>query len=509
MLVMKFGGTSVGSGESIQQVASIILDHQQRRPLVVTSAMSGVTDSLLALYDVARSGDRHACSRILESLGERHLGAAEVIAPAGDWRRLRDQLEALRQAAAGVLSGREADAADRISTWGELLAVLLVSGALKARGAMVSECLEPLIVVGHGPAGAPALPDMAATRAAAEGWLRAQSSATSGGGAGENRREPIPVIPGFISRSGKGRISTLGRGGSDYSATLLAAALSCDECWIYTDVDGVLSADPRVVPEAHVLPAISAATAGRLSLAGARVLHSSSLGPAARAGIEVRVRNTFFPERWGTLIQTSCPRQHSGDGLPAGRAGPEAIAGRRNVSLVSLTGSGLPEVPNLFARLCGAMASATVEIIQAPHPMPRHDPQVLVDSADTDLARSALVAEFAGEMRQGLVGDPWVEDGLAVCSIIGEEMELEGTLVLARAQAVLLNARVSWRHQLASAGVVSVLVPEPLLDVAVRHLHADLMVEAREPARYSPLDVLAYKHGRRTEKPTEEEVETW
>jgi aspartokinase len=497
LLVMKFGGTSVGSGDAIRRVAGIIVDQLDQNPVVVTSAMSGVTDDLLELTEQAAAGEEEICSRRLRSLREQHLKAAREIAPAHSsaWVALNQELASLEIATGRLLEDPPSRprVEGRLAGWGELLAVLLVTGALQARGVSALACLEPLVVVRSELVGAgAAVPQMAMTReAVAEFAERHQAPGTgskggeggSKGGEGGSPGATIVVVPGFICRTTDGRISTLGRGGSDYSATILAAALGVSACWIYTDVDGVLTADPRIVPEARVLPRISAATAGRLSHCGARVLHPRSVAPVARTGIELRVRNTFSPANAGTLIADADLKTED-VGAADLRSHP-IVAGRRSLCAVGLTGPGLPEIPHLFGRLCRAALSVGAEIVQSPQPVPGHDPLVIIDAGDAPRVTGALTAEFAVELEQALVSGVVAQTGLALCSVVGDIFPAAFPPASA-AQAALAGAGIRWLHQSVSAEVVSFVLAESQLDSAIRCIHADLVrVWSRQPAEES------------------------
>jgi aspartate kinase len=451
---MKFGGTSVASADSMARVAAIILEHRQRQPIVVTSAMVGVTDSLLRLAATAAGGDREACSLQLRMLRRRHHLAAARIAPQSDWCLLQQTLCELQRAVDELLQVGVTSAAwrDRIASFGELLAVTLLAGALQARGVAALAWREPVIVTDD--RFGEARPDLAATAAAGE-CLRQRAGNTT------------LVTPGFIGRTADGQITTLGRGGSDYSATLLAAALGSEACWIYTDVDGVFSADPRLVPDAVVLDHISTATAGRLSYCGAKVLHPRSVAPAARHGFELRVRNTFAPGRPGTLIQTA--REHAGSPT---RGRVQVVVGRANLCAVGLSGPGLPEVPHAFSRLCRAVGEAGADIIQSAHPVLGHDPEVLVDAAHAAAIKPLLSAEFAHEQRLGLIDAVSLRGELALVSLIGDDLP---AAVLAQTQAALAAERVECRHQMASPEVLSFLIPESMLPRAVSRIHRELV----------------------------------
>jgi aspartate kinase len=447
MLVMKFGGTSVGSGERILHVARIVLAHQEQQPVVVTSAMAGVTDALLALACVAALGDAAACEGQLATLVNHHHEAAEVINPEADWAALHQKLETLGAAVEGTLARRDQSpaASDMIVSWGERLAVTLVAGALQALGQPALAWDAPIIATD-----AHALPLAEATRSLAE-----EAAALAG--------ERVLVAPGYIAQMPDGRITTLGRGGSDYSATLLAAALHADACWIYTDVDGLLSADPRIVQDAQILPAVSPQMAGRLSYSGAKVLHPQSVAPVARQGIPLRVRNTFRPDHPGTLITA-----HPGEQLSA----HQAITSRRHLAAIVLTGDGLPEVPHLFGRMCQAMIGLGIEMVLSVHPGTGYDPQIIVSAALADAALEQLTREFAGECAQGQISSITIHEGLALCTLVGEEL---GSAVLTRVQHTLATEGIAPLVQTACPSALSFVLHEQELERAIRSIHREVI----------------------------------
>lgn len=450
MLVMKFGGTSVGSGERILHVARVILAHLDQRPVVVTSAMSGVTDALLALASAASAGDADACAAQLTALVSRHHDAARTIDQEAGWKDLHHKLDLLRATVEDVLAKQDqsANACNMIVSWGERLAVVLVAGALRSLGQPALAWDSPLIAT-----------DEHARPLTEETQQLAGKALTQAGDA-------LLVAPGFIAQMPDGHITTLGRGGSDYSATLLAAALQAGGCWIYTDVDGVLSADPRIVQDAQILPFVSPQTAGRLSYSGAKVLHPQSVAPVARLGIPLRVRNTFRPDHPGTLIADLRSEQHSAS---------QAITGRRNLAAIVLTGDGLPEVPHLFGRICQAMTSVGIEIILSVHPGTGYDPQILVNKGHAPVALERLSQEFAGEYAQGLISSISTREGLALCTLIAEEL---GSHALAHVQRTLAAEDIVPLVQTAFPSALSFALHERELDRAIRSIHREVI----EPA---------------------------
>ncbi len=443
MLVMKFGGTSVGSGERILHVARIVLSHQDQQPIVVTSAMSGVTDALLSLLQAAAAGDGAACASQLEALVSRHHEAATAINPQGEWSALHQKLALLGAAVREALEqgGPSSAARDALVAWGERLAVVLVAGALHTLGHPALAWDRPIIGTDEH-----ALPLAGATHRLAE-----EALALAG--------KRLLVVPGFIAYKPDGRITTLGRGGSDYSATLLASALQAEACWIYTDVDGIMSADPRVVKEAQILPAVSPQMAGRLSYSGAKVLHPLSVAPVARLGIPLRVRNTFRPDHPGTLITAPSSKQ-------TGAA--QAITSRRDLAAILLAGEGLPEVAHLFGRMCQAMTSAGIEMVLSVHPGTGYDPQILVKAAQAAAAIEHLAREFASECAHGQIQSIAVRDDQAVCTVVGEEL---GGTVLAQVQHTLAAEGIAPLVQMAFPSALSFVLPDHKLEHAIRSIH--------------------------------------
>lgn len=460
MLVMKFGGTSVGSGERICRGARIALDLRDRDPVIVTSAMSGITDALLALAEAAITGDQAACDAKLAEIERRHQEAAQQIDPASDWAELIAHLAVLHDMVTSAAAQEAAAVRDAIAAFGERLAVVLVARAIStvdpaSRGWYATDThglVQPLIATDD--QFGEATPHLAKTQALARAAHKALPSGA------------MLIAPGFIGQTVQGQTTTLGRGGSDYSATLLAAALGADACWIYTDVDGVFTADPRVVPEAQALPMISFAAAGRLALCGAKVLHPRSVAPAARAGCELRVKNTFRPEHEGTLLVA---------GSEATRGMPLAVAGRRNLAALRLTGPGLAEIPNLFARLCQTVATADCEIVLAAQPVPGHDPQVIIPTSQAESASAALRSEFAHEMAQGQVQAVAYQEQLALCTVVGDELTPSA---LSQAVRALAAERITPLSQSAAPEALTFIIPASGLDRLTRRLHQDCILPA-------------------------------
>jgi bifunctional aspartokinase / homoserine dehydrogenase 1 len=302
--VMKFGGTSVADASCITKVAHIVRSSVRESSIaVVVSAMSGVTSKLVEAAAQSEAGNSRQVATIFEELRERHASAASALIHSTQKRQhLNAKLHALFLTAGvlceDVLSGRELtlSARDSITGLGERLSILLVAAAL-AEQEVASEAIEAteLIVTDDNHGAAEPLMDL--TRERCQARLRPVLL-----------RGVVPVVTGFIGATIDGALTTLGRNSSDYSGTILGAALDADEVTLWTDVDGILTADPKIVPDARSILEMSYHEACALAEMGAKVLHPKTLRPIMQRGIPLVIRNTFAPDRPGTKITATGPR---------------------------------------------------------------------------------------------------------------------------------------------------------------------------------------------------------
>lgn len=298
-LVVKFGGTSVGGGAEFVRAARIAAEAASERPVaVVVSAMSGVTNTLLAVAKttaIRKPGGatrEGAAAELHRSLAERHLRAARESVSAERLAEVEERLLALLDELVSVIERpfeKVKARRDEIAVFGERLSSEILAGAIQAHGTPAATVPDhPIATDAHF---GEAEVDPAATR---ERCTRLVAPLLDDGA--------VAVVPGFAGRAPSGAVTTLGRGGSDLSATVIGRALDSSEVWIMTDVDGVLDADPRLVSDAALLPRLSYREAGTFAGLGAKVLHPRTMEPAEEAGIEVSVRNSFFPEHPGTRV---------------------------------------------------------------------------------------------------------------------------------------------------------------------------------------------------------------
>jgi aspartate kinase len=319
VIVMKFGGTSVGSPERIRALADLVAARIDLAPVVVVSAFSGITDALLHGAKLALARDA-ACARVLSTTLERHRAAVDALVPPGAERdRLVAQVEnllaELRAFYSGVYNLGEltARSLDTISSMGERLSHEIVAAALRARGVRAREVDARRVVITD----------------ESFGRARPLHDETAAGVATHVRplldSGMVPVLGGFIGATRQGATTTLGRGGSDWSASLLGAILGADEIQIWTDVDGMMTVDPRVVAAAQALPSVTFDEAAELAYFGAKVLHPETIRPAIERGIPVRILNSLRPQAPGTLIRQSAE----------GALGePRAIAFKKGISVI-------------------------------------------------------------------------------------------------------------------------------------------------------------------------------
>ncbi|MHB1294776.1 MAG: aspartate kinase [Anaerolineae bacterium] len=467
MIVMKFGGTSVGSAERIANVAAIAADVTRRTgtpPVVVVSAMSGVTDSLVRAATTAAAGDDLSFRTIRQDLAVRHEQAIATCvtdpetatALRAEIAGLLDWFENLCQSirTLGELTPRGLDA---VSGLGERLSARVTAAAMHSRGLAAQAVEATELVVTNGNYGA-AVPLFDLTTEKARGRLLPLIEAGV-----------VPVVTGFIAATVDGVATTLGRGGSDYSATIIGRCLPADEVWIWTDVDGVMTADPRIVPEARTLPDISYAEVAELSYFGAKVLHPKTIQPVAEVGIPLRVLNSFHPERPGTLV------------LAKGTNGPtiKGITAIRNLSIVTVTGRGMLGVPGVAGRVFSAVARSGASILMITQSSSEQNICFVVRSVDTPAVVGEVEREFALEMMREDVDSVNSRDNVAIIAVVGAEIRTR-LGIAARVFGALADANiniVSIAHG-SSDYNLSIVVGQANVDEGVRAIHRRFDVES-------------------------------
>lgn len=455
---MKFGGTSVGSAERIRVAAEIGARERRKRPtLLVVSAMSKVTDLLLDAMRHAEAGDRESLEANLKVLEERHRETCRALLPdrqqAGALSGIEELLAQFRRITAGMLmlSDRPPRSVDEGLAVGERLSALLMaaylesekipSAAINAAGAIVTDSA-------HGNAS----PLMEPTREKARKTL---APLLEGG--------VLPVVTGFNGATADGRPTTLGRGGSDFSAAILAAALDAAELWIWTDVDGIMSADPRLVPEARVLDQLTYNEAAELAYNGAKVLHPRTLAPLADRAIPVWSKNSFAVEKAGTKIVSKIDAP----------AGARAVTSSAKVALVSMEPSSASIAgAQVMARALDALARANVEVLALSSSSFRQSFCFLVRLEELDPAVRSLEAALALELAHGYLRPIEIDEQVGLLAVVGEGMRgtpgLAGRIFTAISRE---NVNIIAIAQGSSELTITIVVRRDGLEKAVRAVH--------------------------------------
>jgi bifunctional aspartokinase / homoserine dehydrogenase 1 len=456
MLVHKFGGTSVADGQRILAVAQLVTAHA-RPAVAVTSAMAGVTDRLIELAELARSRRATDFATRLTELRMLHATTAELVSRPGTLREsllaaLAAELTELEQLLHGVRLLQELSprSLDLIMSFGERLAAQLLAAAITSTGA-VGRYVDARSFMQTDDRFGAANVDFATSRDTARELLLTGDDNT------------IPVVTGFIAATASGLTTTLGRGGSDYTGSLVGAFLDADEIWIWTDVDGVMTADPRVVPEARVLEAISFREAAEMAYFGSKVLHPSTMIPAVRANIPVRIRNTFNPDQPGTRITQGRTDQFEG---------VKTVTSIAGMSLVTIEGKGMIGEPGIVGRVFSTTARAEVNVYMISQASSEQNITFLVRAADSDRVMAALEAEFDVELARGRIDRIDGRGPVGILAIIGEGMK--GTPGISRRLFTALGAshiNVLAIAQGSSELNVSVVVDEADLQRAVGATH--------------------------------------
>jgi len=406
---MKFGGTSMGSAERIRSAAALCEQSWRQRPvLVVVSAMAKVTDMLLEALRHAEGGDEAGLNRVLAQLDEKHRQCCtELFDGEGrnrTQRALDSILEEFSRIARGVLmlGERPPRSVDEAIAAGERLSATLMAAFLQSRGvdALAVNAWDVIVTDAVFGNASPLLPQ---TREKAAAVLLP---------ALEQRR--LPVVTGFNGATLDGRPTTLGRGGSDFSASVLASVLDAAELWIWSDVDGIMSADPRLVPNARVLEEITYREAAELAYNGAKVLHPRTLAPLMEKGIPVWSRNSFNPSFPGTRI---VPETKDGP------VGPRAVTSMTNVALVSVDpASAVLSGTRVMARSLEALATANAEVLALTSSSYRQNFCFLIRTAELPHVIEKLEETFSLELAHGYLHPIDVDLDVGLLAIVGEGM---------------------------------------------------------------------------------------
>ena len=451
MIVCKFGGTSVANADAIRRAAGIVKARLDRQPIVVVSAMSGTTNTLLALAEQSARGQLIGALRAVQNLRERHMVEAESLLGntadgvdvADDLSGMFDELASLAEALSvlGHLTPRSLDA---VAAFGEQLSSIMCAAAFGRAGLPTTHVDARKVMITD------------------DQFTRAEPQTDAIAEAARQHLLPIvregrvPLLGGYIGSSQQGGVTTtLGRGGSDYSASLIGAALKADAIEIWTDVDGMLTADPRVVPAARTIDQVGFEEASELASFGAKVLHPYTIAPAVRIGIPVYVLNSLRPEGKGTLITFDAPKR------PV-----TAIAGKSAVTLVKvrsprmlLTEGFLRELFGIFERhrtSVDVVATSEVSV------------SLTVDDA-------SHLEELLGELRQ--LGDVAIDRNRGIVALVGAALS-ENADAMSRALAAIGKTRLHMLSLSATGINLTMVVDADEVNALMQRLHATFFEKA-------------------------------
>jgi aspartate kinase len=415
-IVMKFGGTSVATGENIRQVANIVADSvkNDRRVVVVVSALAGITNQLVEEAEQAKKNDEKQIQEFTRKLIEKHIA---TVTEAIDNTNLQKEVELIIKKTVGelekVLTGIcyvgeiTPKSRDYVLSFGERLAAPIIWGALRDIK-LQTQCFtgkEAGIVTDEN--FGEARPLMNVTTHQVKGRLESLLE-----------KKIVPVVTGYIAATQDGVVTTLGRGGSDYTATVLSVALSADEVWIWTDVDGIMTTDPKIVQSAKMLPQLSYGEAAEMAIFGAKAMHPSALEPVIEANIPVRIRNVYNPENHGTLIA-------DGEETKSTEI-VKAVALIRDVAMINIRGAAMVGAPGSYSKVFDVMGKNNINIMMVSAAVSEANISLIVRRNLLGRALSTLEIALLG---RGVVNEITSEDDVCVIAVMGANMK--GTLGVA------------------------------------------------------------------------------
>lgn len=399
MKVLKFGGTSVGSSENIKKVADIVSTRTaEGKTIVVVSAMSGITNLLIDSSEKSAKGD-DSYKEAIKIIEDKHFKVIRDLISINEQSSIIANVKVLLNQLEDVLHGvslvkeLSKKTSDYIVSFGELLSSTIIAEVLGAVWVDSKELIKTDDNFGN------AQVNFSLTNSLIEKYF-------------SSRKEQLFILPGFISSTEKGQLTTLGRGGSDYTASILAAALSVSLLEIWTDVNGIMTADPRQVEQAFTVAEVSYKEAMELSHFGAKVIYPPTILPVYKKNIPIKILNTFNPENEGTLISNS-----DGSKMPI-----KGISSIDKIALLSLSGSGMVGIPGISSRLFSALSLAGVNIVLITQASSEHSITIAVSPDSVDSAVQAVNREFEFEIQLGKVNPLKVELGLSIVALVGEKM---------------------------------------------------------------------------------------
>ncbi|MCX6293296.1 MAG: bifunctional aspartate kinase/homoserine dehydrogenase I [Sphingobacteriales bacterium] len=409
MQVLKFGGTSVAKAENIEKVISIVTKAISKEPtVVVVSALGGITDILLDSATIAASGSPDFAEKI-STAEKRHFDCVSQLIGNNPPQELisfiKNTFEEIKNLCNGILLLNELTprSKDRIAGYGELLSSKIITAAFIQKSINANWLDARKLIVTNSAFGA-ALVDFDVTNQKINEAVNEHGS-------------NLFIVPGFIASDTHGVSTTLGRGGSDYTAAIFAAAVSASNLEIWTDVSGMMTADPRLSSNAKIIPYISYQEAMELSHFGAKVIYPPTIQPVMSKHIPVWIKNTFAPDDFGTMISSQHSLNNKNNNIITG------ISSINNICLITLEGSGMVGIPGFSKRLFEALSNEKINVILITQSSSEHSITVAIDSSMFEKAKSAVDVIFSNEIALGKVDPLILEKDLSIVALVGENME--------------------------------------------------------------------------------------
>jgi aspartate kinase len=464
-IVMKFGGTSVGTGKNIQHVADLVAQYTKdgHGVVVVVSALAGVTNSLIDIACQAKKSDPKHIESFTKELLKKHQEAVSTgITNRQIQKDVNQIIERTVSELEKVLTGicyvgeLTPKSKDYVTSFGERLSAPIVWGAIR------DHKIETQFLTGK-----------EAGIVTDSNFCEAEPLMNYTTHLIRERLGPlvekciIPVVTGFIAADQNGVVTTIGRGGSDYTATILGVALSVDEVWIWTDVEGIMTADPRIISSAKMLPELSYQEAAEMAIFGAKAMHPRALEPVTEEKIPVRIRSTIHPDNPGTLITDAQ------SGKVAGAV--KAVALIKDVAMVNVSGGGMVGAPGSYAKVFDVLGKNNINILMISTAVSEANISLVIRRNMVGRALSTLELALLG---RGIISEVTAEDDVAVVAVMGANMK--GTLGIAsKIFAVVANAGINIRMiaQGSSELNISFVVKEKDGPAVVRAIHESFMLD--------------------------------
>jgi aspartate kinase len=464
-IVMKFGGTSVATGENIRRVAKIVAESVKKdyRVVVVVSALAGITNQLVEEADQAKKKDEKQIQEFTRNLVEKHVATATKAIEDKSIQKeveqvIKKTVSALEKVLTGICYVRDITpkSRDYVFSFGERLSAPIVWGALRDLG-LQSQCFtgKEVGIVTDANFGE-ATPLMNVTTHQVKGRLGPLLE-----------KNVVPVVTGYIAATQDGVVTTLGRGGSDYTATILSVALAADEVWIWTDVDGIMTTDPKIVQSAKMLPQLSYGEAAEMAIFGAKAMHPSALEPVIEAGIPVRIRNVFNPENQGTLIA-------NGKEVKSKEV-VKAVAIIKDVAMINIRGTAMVGAPGSYSKIFDVLGKNNINIMMVSTAVSEANISLIIRRNLLGRALSTLEIALLGG---GLVNEITSEDDVCVIAAMGANMK--GTLgVASRVFTAMAENEINIRMiaQGSSELNISFVVKEKDGEAAVQAIHKEFKLD--------------------------------